>query len=250
LRHTPPRLLSSPPQNFEKNNRGVQSLRHHESQPRLVSRGTRTQEWRLQYILPTIENSLESAARSAWLRRCRKFGSVHRAGALGRYAKALALSGTRFRTPLLVTTSTAASGRGISSALPSRNSIRTLGIFIALARAFCSMAAVMSIPHTFPSEPTNVADSKASVPDPAPTSRTRSPSESPLRQRDNPPRQRTPPPSWESCPAAQGDSLQRGRPSDRLGNGTACEDAWQPRYTSVEPLGKWPPSEPLLEMQP
>jgi hypothetical protein len=97
-------------------------------------------------------------------------------------ANALALSGTRLRTPLLVTTSTEASGNGIASALPSTTSTVSAPANATFRRSFSSICGVRSRARTRPSGPASRAAINASVPDPAPMSSTR------LRRRTTPAR--------------------------------------------------------------
>src|SRR5213594_913140 len=88
---------------------------------------------------------------------------------------AAGLSGTRFSTPLLVTTSTLPSGSGIFVASPSRIWTFRTPIFAMLVRAFAIIAGVMSKPYTVPFGPTFSAAYKTSVPEPEPMSSTLSP---------------------------------------------------------------------------
>ena len=88
---------------------------------------------------------------------------------------ARSLSGTRFSTQLLITTSTESSSTGRASISPLRNSTLPRPDFSALARAFSSMASVISTPITRPAGPTLRAARKQSKPAPLPRSSTVSP---------------------------------------------------------------------------
>src|SRR3989442_1617528 len=81
---------------------------------------------------------------------------------------AAGLSGTRFSTPLLVTTSTLPSGSGIFVASPSRIWTFRAPVFAMFVRAFAIIAGVMSRPYTVPLGPTFRVAYRTSVPEPEP----------------------------------------------------------------------------------
>ena len=85
------------------------------------------------------------------------------------------LSPDRLMTQLLMTTSTLASGSGISSMRPFRNSTFVTPASAAFRRARASMSSVMSRPYALPVGPTRRADSSTSMPPPEPRSSTTSP---------------------------------------------------------------------------
>gem|GEM_PF-6542052 len=78
-------------------------------------------------------------------------------------------------TPLEMTTSTDASGKGNSSANPFLNSNCVRPMLSAVLRDFYNMVSVMSTPITLPVGPTILAAMKQSKPLPEPTSNTVSP---------------------------------------------------------------------------
>ena len=101
-------------------------------------------------------------------------------------ANAAGLSTTRFSTPLLVTTSTLASGSGIFVAFPSRISTFLAPMAVMLPRAFAIIAGVMSRPMILPLAPAFRAAYSTSVPEPEPMSRTVSPGRIALAACGNP----------------------------------------------------------------
>ncbi len=84
-------------------------------------------------------------------------------------------------TQLEMITSTDASGSGIASISPLRNSTFATPALLWFSRASDSISSVMSIPYANPVGPTRLADSSTSMPPPEPRSRTTSPSRSSAR---------------------------------------------------------------------
>ena len=89
--------------------------------------------------------------------------------------KAFTLSGTRFSTQLLMTTSTESASTGIFSMSPRRNSTLWKWSLSAFILALEIIASVISTPITVPDSPTRALATKQSLPAPEPRSRTASP---------------------------------------------------------------------------
>jgi len=85
------------------------------------------------------------------------------------------LSVDRLMTQVEMTTSTDASGSGMSSIRPLRNSTLGTRASAALRRARSSISSVRSSPYALPVVPTRRADSSTSMPPPEPRSSTMSP---------------------------------------------------------------------------
>src|SRR5437867_4026365 len=91
------------------------------------------------------------------------------------------LSADRLITQFEMSTSTEASGRGMLSISPLRNSTFVTPALRWFSRARASISSVMSSPYAFPVGPTRLAESRTSMPPPEPRSRTVSPSRSSAR---------------------------------------------------------------------
>ena len=85
------------------------------------------------------------------------------------------LSAERLITQFEMMTSTDASGSGISSIVPFRNSTFVTPAFLWFSRASASISSVISRPYALPVGPTRRADSRTSMPPPEPRSSTVSP---------------------------------------------------------------------------
>src|SRR5207302_6944813 len=85
------------------------------------------------------------------------------------------LSAERLITQFEMTTSTEASGSGMFSISPFKNSTFATPDLRWFSRASASISSVMSRPYAFPVEPTRLAESSTSIPPPEPRSSTISP---------------------------------------------------------------------------
>src|SRR5688500_699094 len=147
------------------------------SKPTSVSRSTNSCSSSAPATQPTQSSMLRRTASGTSPRTTTSLTANRPPGLSTRNASAstLRLSPDRLITQLEMMTSTLASGSGMCSICPSRNSTLVTPASAALRRASSSMSPVMSRPYALPVGPTRRAESSTSMPPPEPRSSTISP---------------------------------------------------------------------------